>query len=554
MAKVKHLHEIKGRFAVRVGVPAGLRGIVFAGDPGSELREWLGTDRKAAERAAPEVVARFYRRIDEAKAQLAAATPTLGSAAKHLYAAELAADDRERGNGGVATLRKMTASQRAMLLRLLVAGALPDDEAEAVMGDAADAVLAVGAADKSLPRADLLKALAEAQLEAMARQEERDSGKVALTPPTSPLLQPEAPADSAPAKPRVAQQEGETVAELLALFHRERSVAGSGLAERTMAEHKVAVRMLEEFLGQGIVARSITTGDMRNYKNALMDTPANYTKRLPGMILPKAIAANKKLAKPFPTLNASTINEKWLSHISTILGWATKNGYLEYNPARGIKVDLGKGYKEPSRVGYSADDLKRLFGSPLFADPAKYETRQWALLVALYTGARSSSEVRRIKLADNYQEQGVWVFDLVEATKNIHSKRLVPLHNRLIELGLLDYVDRLKKRGKVNLFWDWEPEDKINRWFLRTYKAEVGIVDSRKVFHSFRNTLKTALARHGTNRDISDLITGHKDQSVGAIYIGDVHVTMIEAMSDALNRVELNLECGGQKAAAHATR
>jgi len=525
-----------------MNVPKPLRGIVFVGGPGSELREWMGTDRKAAERSAPEVIARFYRKIDEAKAQLAAATPTLGTAAKHHYSAELASDDRERGSGGTLVLRKLTSPQRATLLRLLVAGELPDDEAEAVMGDAADAVLAVGAADKSLARLDLLKALAEAQLEAMGGQEQRDSGKVALTPPTSPLLQPETLPVAAPVPTRPVTHSGETVAELLGLFHRERTVAGSSLAERTMAEHKVAVRMLEEFLGQGVVARSITTADIRNYKNALIETPANYTKRLPGMILPKAIAANTKLAKPFPTLNASTINEKWLSHISTILGWATKNGYLEYNPARGIKVDLGKGYKEPTRVGFSGDDLKRLFGDALFADPAKYESRQWALLVALYTGARSSSEVRRIKLADVYQEQGVWVFDLMEATKNVHSKRLVPIHKKLIELGILDYVERLKGRGQINLFWDWEPEDKINRWFLRTYKEQVGIVDARKVFHSFRNTLKTALARHGINRDVSDLITGHKDQSVGGIYIGDVHVTMIEAMRDGLNRVEFQLE------------
>lgn len=174
----------------------------------------------------------------------------------------------------------------------------------------------------------------------------------------------------------------------------------------------------------------------------------------------------------------------------------------------------------------------------MFSDPAKYETQQWALLLALYTGARSSSEIARIKLTDIYLEQGIWVFDLIEATKNVHSKRLVPIHKKLIELGILDYVERLKKKGKTKLFWDWEPEDKINRWFLRTYKEQVGITDDRKVFHTFRHTLKQAMARYGVNRDISDLITGHKDQSAGAVYIGDAHVTMIEAMRDGLNRVE----------------
>lgn len=545
--KVKHLHEIKGRFAVRVAVPAPLRGIVFSGGPGSELREWLGSDRKAAERTAPEVVARFYRRIDEAKAKLAASTPTLGTAAKHHYTNELAADDRERvvdNARPVASLRSATAPTLANKLRGYLAGVVADDEAEALIGYAANDAIASGAASAALGRKELLRAMAEVHLEAMGVQQARDAGQIAVAPPSSPLLQPEAPPTAAHVPPRVKTPvAGETLDKLLELFHRERTAGGSSLAERTMAEHKVAVRMLKEFLGDNqIIAASITTTDMRNYKNALLETPSNYAVRFPGMLLPKAIAANKKRAKPYPTLNAATINEKWLSHISTIMGWAVKNGYLEYNPARGIKVDLGKGYKEPTRVAFTPDDLKRIFGSPLFADPAQYETQQWALLVALYTGARSSSEIARIKLSDVYQEQGVWVFDLVEATKNVHSKRLVPIHQKLIDLGILDYVDRLKKKGKTKLFWDWEPEHKINRWFLRTYKEQVGITDKRKVFHSFRHTLKTALARHGVNRDISDLITGHKDQSVGGIYIGDANVTMIEAMREGLNRVEFTLK------------
>lgn len=51
--KIKHLHEVTGRFVVRINVPKPLRGIVFAGRPGTDLKEWLGTDRKAAERAPP---------------------------------------------------------------------------------------------------------------------------------------------------------------------------------------------------------------------------------------------------------------------------------------------------------------------------------------------------------------------------------------------------------------------------------------------------------------------------------------------------------------------
>ncbi len=534
---MKHLHEIKSKFVVRVVVPPALQPLMRK----RELRQWLGGDKKSAERNAPAYIARFYAEIDAAKAKLAAQAPTIRTAARAHYDAELVIDDRERAVAGGArqTLHaSLFRAGYASKLRLLAADQLDLEEAEALLGWAADELIAEGKAGADTDRMALLKGLAQAQLEALARFEERDAGKVALTPPAAPILQPEEPTEpSAPTARRITT--GRTLSDMLKDFHTERTAGGRSLSPKTMDEHKVAVRMLEEFLGQGTPAASITKQDMLAYKRALLELPANYRQRFPGMWLLQAIEANKARADPYPTLNATTINEKWLSHISTIMAWCEANTLLPNNVARGVKVDQGKGFKEPTRIAFSGDDLKRIFGTPLFADPTTYGTRQWALLIALHTGARSSSEIARIKMTDIFQEQGIWVFNLEDASKNLRSKRLVPIHKALIELGLLRHVEQLRRIGATRLFPDWEPEDKINRWFLRTYLPAVGIKDSRKVFHSFRHSLKTALARHGVNRDVSDLITGHKDQSVGGIYIGDASVTMISAMHEALDRVEL---------------
>lgn len=86
---MKHLREINGRFAVRIGVPANLRPIIGA----RELREWLGAEKRVAERSAPAVIAEFYRQIDAAKAALAESAPSLRIAAQAHYADELLADD-----------------------------------------------------------------------------------------------------------------------------------------------------------------------------------------------------------------------------------------------------------------------------------------------------------------------------------------------------------------------------------------------------------------------------------------------------------------------------
>ena len=239
-------------------------------------------------------------------------------------------------------------------------------------------------------------------------------------------------------------------------------------------------------------------------------------------------------------MSATTINNKYLAHVKTIMQWGSGNGFLDANPATGVRVDEGKkAHKEPTRIPFDQDDLKAIFGHEIFADPAKYETKQWAVLVALYTGARSSSEIARLKTVNVFKEQGVTLMDLADASKNVRSKRQVPVHRDLARLGFLEYVAAKREAGEAHVFPDWAANTKtVNDWFGRTFLPSVGIDDSRKVFHSFRHTLKTALSRHGVPRDVQDAITGHADQSAAAGYI---HAEPIKAMAAGLNKAKFNL-------------
>jgi hypothetical protein len=147
-----------------------------------------------------------------------------------------------------------------------------------------------GNAPASVGRKALLKALAEVQLEAMTRFEERDAGKVSAPVPASQLLREEDDAEAAsgtaPAIRRPAAN-GKPLAAMLPDFHAERRAGNGSMSEKTIAEHKVAVRMLEEFLGAGTPAAGITRHDILGYKRALMQTPSNYRQRFPGLTLPQ---------------------------------------------------------------------------------------------------------------------------------------------------------------------------------------------------------------------------------------------------------------------------
>lgn len=82
-------------------------------------------------------------------------------------------------------------------------------------------------------------------------------------------------------------------------------------------------------------------------------------------------------------------------------------------------------------------------------------------MIGLFTGAREN-EICQLHLEDIYkhEETGIWVFDVNEHNSNITKKsvkkgehaRLVPIHQKLIDLGFLGFVGTLKQRKEVRLF------------------------------------------------------------------------------------------------------
>lgn len=79
------------------------------------------------------------------------------------------------------------------------------------------------------------------------------------------------------------------------------------------------------------------------------------------------------------------------------------------------------------------------------------------------------------------------------------SKRLVPIHSRLIELGLLDHVEAMRKKGAKKLFPDFSycPKNgwgrSLGRWFNDTFLDKIGLTEKGLVFHSLRHTVVTFL-------------------------------------------------------------
>lgn len=308
-------------------------------------------------------------------------------------------------------------------------------------------------------------------------------------------------------------------------------------------------RRFAEFHGD-LPVREITRRHIASFKDALFRFPSNMpnaVRALPMREIIDLYAHDEEIKRLAP---ASVKRD--LSALRAVLEWAIENGYIEYNPAAGIKVREAKSAKD-KRLPFAEADLKAIFSCPVFTEGSRPqagggEGAYWIPLIGLYTGARLE-EIGTLRVSDiKYNEYAkVHYFDLntIEKGKSLKSKtskREVPVHSELIQLGFLDYVDEIKKAGgkSASLFPDLVPDVRgvvtgnWSKWFGRYRKGTIGITDPRKTFHSFRHTLQDALRAVAVDEALIDAIAGRSGGGVGRAY-GTTHP--LEVKRDALERM-----------------
>lgn len=563
--KIRNLLPRNGRYYARLTVPVALRPIVGK----RELTEPLGADRTVAIRLLSSAIHRMQLELDQARDRAAAIAPAQSSKRRALNMRQMALAHYNSEMDHDTALRSLPGAYdpdaaalfRTKLLYILkraASGGAPDDELRALIQNCIDQFEDEGAQVPAIGGDEwrtLARALAGVRAEALENMFRRDRGE-AEAAPKHPLLIPASELPSTTADPLRLRMIGPDSAKPLSVILSAMMTEKQG-KPGTVYEYEVAVRMFEEFLGEAKPAYRITRQDVLAYKNALLEAPANYTKRFPDKTLPEAIRLNKARKEPFPTLNATTINDKWLSRLSALLTWCVNNSVVPDNPAKGVRVDQGNRDPDEERGYFSTADLQKIFAEPLFYPSPKLTEKRWALLIALYSGMRAS-EIAQLRLDSIHEVRGVLTFAVEEKTKNKQSRRLVPVHQALLALGLQERIAHLRKNGADRLFPDWfrdgqtaitnaaEKKRVVNqpysqfipRWFNRTYLSKVNIHDQNKVYHSFRHTLKTAMKVAGIPKSIRDEIAGHEDNSAGAGY---EHETSLTVLRDALNKVEFDI-------------
>lgn len=291
----------------------------------------------------------------------------------------------------------------------------------------------------------------------------------------------------------------------------------------TKNNYDPVVEILYDVLGKNAPVRSITREAILAVQDVILHLPPNASRRVEfkgkssikiADLVKKRLAAGEAVER----LAARTRN-KYLRAIGTIFTFALAEMMIDANPALNLSVHLPEDQDEDDRGPFDADDLRAMFPRTYTLDGLN-----WIPLVMLYAGLRPS-EVAQLDVADIIEVDGVSCIDVSKETKgktgaarwgdksiknDKASRRVVPIHQKLIDLGFLDYVR--SRAGEFKLF-------EVKRYNSAGYFASIrhefyGWMDAVKVRselkvpHSFRHTWRTAAFQAIHRQDFAKIIGG----------------------------------------------
>jgi integrase len=285
----------------------------------------------------------------------------------------------------------------------------------------------------------------------------------------------------------------------------------------------------------------------------------------------KAIDSRNALLPPgsakeadIPRVMMKTL-KRHFSALSQVWVHAQRADYVprDTNPFRGWEYQgVKKGQRKRSE--WSVDDLNKLLASPWFDPEHSGDDRWWVIVIAMFSGMRVEEIVRLRSAHDIVQIEGVWSFKIQKhadgwAPKTETSERVIPIHSKLIDLGLLQKADAQRAASAAYLFDSFRERissDKLSAKFVSDFsrhKTSLGI-GAGTTFHSFRHTISTIL-RNTSLRDAReswiDAVLGHEggDDDVDAgpkrmprpkksegqtTYLGNISIENLQATVEAI--------------------
>lgn len=248
-----------------------------------------------------------------------------------------------------------------------------------------------------------------------------------------------------------------------------------------------------------------------------------------------AIAERHELAR-----KAETTVKNHVGRLSEILGYGVRSGMMRFNPASDFKRGRVIGQRsQDERQVFTPEELSRIFSQDWFTTGSGSITKRgwthwrpyyyWLPLLGLLTGGRIN-ELAQLHLDDlRASEKGVWYVDFNltgadkmdepdKSLKTVNAVRVVPMHAKLVQLGLPEYASALRRAGYSRLFPELKHDavkgygKPAGSWFNERFLGgKLGIErNGMKTFHSFRHCFSTAVERLDVGERVLAQLVGHE--------------------------------------------
>ncbi|MBI1308639.1 MAG: tyrosine-type recombinase/integrase [Proteobacteria bacterium] len=342
-----------------------------------------------------------------------------------------------------------------------------------------------------------------------------------------------------------------------ALFGYVRYKESKGKDHKTITDIELSLRTLPFVRPDIQYINQITKRLILEYEALVSQLPANYRKN--HKLRKLRFGELCEVAHRLPKLSPATI-DKYVLTLRAFISWCQDTDRLPTWKLPKFE-GLDRRSDKDKRLPFTAEELHKLFTSPMFTGHAADLEQQlrrhkkgphlikdymyWVPILGLYSGMRLR-EIIQLLVTDVRREGPVIYLDLNEdgegkSLKNNASKRQVPLHQDVINLGFLEYVESVRQLGHQRLFHNapvtaaGAPGDIFSKRFGR-YLATIGIKHKKLTFHSLRHTFIDQAARQAHLPDhLIKALVGHTDQTVTFGIYGS-RISLPE-LAEALNKI-----------------
>lgn len=201
-----------------------------------------------------------------------------------------------------------------------------------------------------------------------------------------------------------------------------------------------------------------------------------------------------------------------------------RHGVIDKNPVSDMRFDSYVDGGE--RSAFTKAELKA-FQTFATTDLDGFKV---AILLQMYTGLRNS-EISNLQPEDIKTEQG-FEYISVNGTKTVNALRNIPIHPKLVEFGVVDYI---KNGGEIL------SSQSITQRFNKLMKSmNIPTEDEKglpRSFYSFRHNFASSLAQCGVSELKIEWLMGHSHSGVKQKYVSR-SVENIPALAESINRLK----------------